>query len=730
MKKTLIFIAITVALFSLSFSGCTPLPTPGELIRPPAVKTSIDLQDNTASLEEIKRIAQQFLPSGASFLAPMQADEKIAENKEFVRAVDLNQDGRPEIVAGYRVSQGHAGVMVLQRKESWEKVWFEEGKGYALERVQPADITGDGQDELLVGWAIGASAGNGLDILAWREKSLQKIAGTAYHRLETEDLAGEYGKDGKQELAIWNKDTGDAFAVEVLRWNGLKLAPAEDAYLAYFPKVVEYYQEKIKKFPQARFYWYYLADALIKVKNYPEALLAIKKGMALESEFYPSKYSFQLLKGQVCLGLGHYQEALTVYQEITKLGQDLKPEQGYIPGKTFSSRGSTASLPLPYDLSFYMLAQAYYGSGEAYLGIGKKDLAKEHFQKALTWAPDWDKPQKALARLPLQEISEKIYDYWAGTKPEYFEAKWQNFKNWVKEQKLPGEKELTLFCLTAQGHQPADIPYLFFIDWGVEKGFTNTMQAHGIYWLENGRLKSQVFYSLDAASHGLDQSRAAWQARMALKIDAQGHRYPELGVVYDGAFGGSGSPRPVFYLWRLKESGWQVLWRSDESLKWRNSHGELNFVGLGLEEFTLKNDSWGVGDGKDEIFHESNPGPHRYFLDTWQRVNDHYELKEARTLPSAYNTLVELVYCLSTGKEKGAEKLVTSVSLLGQAKRYGLVQKPLGQRWSLTFKEALAEQTGPFTITSGPAAGVTVEFTQRNGQWLVGKIYRNKAGGK
>jgi hypothetical protein len=330
----------------------------------------------------------------------------------------------------------------------------------------------------------------------------------------------------------------------------------------------------------------------------------------------------------------------------------------------------------------------------------------------------------------LQEISEKIYDYWAGTKPEYFETKCQNFKNWAKEQKLPGEKELTLFCTKVQGHQPTGIPYLFLIDWGVEKGFTNTMQAHGIYWVENGRLKSQVLYSLDAASHGLDQSRAAWQARMALKVDAAGHRYPELGVVYDGAFGGSGTPRPVFYLWWLKESGWQVLWRSDESHKWRNSHGELNFIGPGLEEFTLKNDSWGVGDGKDEIFHESNPGPHRYFLDTWQRVNDRYELKEARTLPSAYNTLVELVYCLSTGREKEAEKLVTSAGLLGQAKRYGLVQKPLGQRWLLTFKEALAEQTGPFTITGGPAAGVTVEFTPRNGQWLVGKIYRNKAGGK
>jgi len=62
---------------------------------------------------------------------------------------------------------------------------------------------------------------------------------------------------------------------------------------------------------------------------------------------------------------------------------------------------------------------------------------------------------------------------------------------------------------------------------------------------------------------------------------------------------------------------------------------------------------------------------------------------------------------------------------LEQARKYGLVQNPVGQGWVLNLNDPRAEQTGPLMIKSGPAAGVTVEFIERDGQWLISKIYKN-----
>ncbi|MEW6425082.1 MAG: FG-GAP-like repeat-containing protein [Bacillota bacterium] len=728
-RKVLAFLLVAGSLLS---GGCAQFPTPGELIKPPAIKAAAAPGKAVFDAEELKQIAQQFLPAGAVFLtsAPAQPPEKTtpdAGSRELIQAADLNSDGRPEIIAGYRVSQGSVGVMVLQKKEQWTKVWQEEGKGYNLERLQLADVTGDGQDELLIGWTIGASAGNGLDILAWQGDGLKQIARTGYHRLEVADLAGEYGRDGRQELAAWVKDTGDAFSVEVLRWDGQKLAPAQDVEAAYFPRVVEYYQQKVKETPQVRVYCYYLADALARAKDYQGALAAVEKGMALNKNAYPNDDHFQLVKGRAYLGLRRYQDALAVYQELIgaiERGKDAIPEKPTrFPSRGFVSRGEQAAGVRGYLAR--LLAEAFWGAGEAYLGLGKPDLARASFERARDYRPDWDKPQKALLRLPLQQVAEEIYGYWANTGSEEFGAKLRNFGDWVKKQALPGGMKLALLYTPVEGNYPHEIAHILLVDWAAAEGPASGIQAHGIYWVENGQLKSQVFYSTDAFNHGLDVSRAAHQARMALKVGEDGREHPELGVVYDAAYGGSGSPQPVFYLWRLKDGRWQVVWRSDESRRWRNSHGELKFSGPGTEEFTLVSDSWLAADGKEKIFQESNPGPHRRFLDTWQRQGDRYELKEARTLPSAYNTLVELVYNLSIGREQEAAGLVAGAGVLEQARKYGLVQNPVGQGWVLDLNDPRAEQTGPLTLKSGPAAGVTVEFIQQDGQWLVSKIYKN-----
>ncbi|MQL51339.1 tetratricopeptide repeat protein [Desulfofundulus thermobenzoicus] len=404
MNRVLVVVLVAVGLL---LNGCAQFPTPGELIKPPVVKMEAASAEAAYSPAELKQIVMPFLPPGATLLADQQTDDKTSggKSRETIRVADLNGDGVTEIIAGYRISQGSVGVMVLQQREKWEKVWQEEGKGYNLERLQLADITGDGRDELLIGWTIGASAGDGLDIMSWQGDGLKRIATSGYHRLEVEDLAGEFGQDGKQELAVWVRDTGDAFWVNVLRWDGQKLAEAEDTYSAYFPRVVEYYRQRIKEGGplSPRFYWYYLADALVKVKDYQGALEAVEKGAALDNNGSPPDAHFLPVRGRALLGLQRYQEALTVYQslvgEITGV-KLLQPDR-------FSSRGEVTRDTFPARLPnpvMRMLGEAYWGIGEAYLGLGQREEAVASLQKAVDLVPDWDKPRNALDRLTLPTI--------------------------------------------------------------------------------------------------------------------------------------------------------------------------------------------------------------------------------------------------------------------------------------------------------------------------------------
>lgn len=700
-------VALSAGLF---LAGCGQPPAAGSLGAPSGEAevapggTPVNGATSAAMLEEYLRIAREFLPQGAALVAPQPLVAGKGGTTQPVLPADLDGDGNPELAIGYRLdpSTPVASLMVLRLDgDSWEQVWDKKGEGQGLERLQAVDITGDGRPELLVGWTIGASAGDDLSILTWREDTLAELTTTGYHRLEVADLATEYGRDGKAELAIWTKDTGDAFAVEVLRWDGTKLVPAANAYPAYFPQVVDYYEERVQKMPEAGAYWYYLADARLKAGDPQGALEAAEKDLALESP-YPEPARILLVQGRALLTLGRYQEAVATLT-------------GAMDGR---NRGTKEDLEQNRHLPFptRLMAEAYYYRGEAYLGLGDQVHAREDWTKARQMLPDWDQPQQALARLDLAAPAGVIATYWQGTTPETYPARLKGFSAWAAQQELPGEQKLSGHAVEAERGSPtsSDLPRVVLVDWTGEEG--TGYAAHSLIWWQGDAVKSQVLYSVDASAHGLDQSRAVIQARLVQGPEGA----PELGVVYDAAAGGSGSPQPVFYLWRLEGEKWRVVWRSDSGPgQWRNSHGTLVFTGPDLQEFTLQGDSWMVGDGKDEIFQEANPGPHRQFLDTWQWGEDSYRRVKAQPLPSAYNTLVELVYAMSTGNEEAARELVTDPSLIGQAKALGLVQKPLGQGWMLELDDPGVERGGPLRILDGPAAGVTVEFQEADGSYLV-----------
>lgn len=361
-KGTKVFVTIALA-GSLLVGCCASLPGLGDLITSPRSPQVASKDANTYTAEELAAIVQPLLPQGAHL-------EKLGQTEGGpcsadllpVQAVDLSGDGTPEIVAGYRVSQGSVGVLVLQKQGGdWVQVWQGDG-GYALDRLQTADITGDGDNELLIGGWIGASAGVGLEILSWNGEGLTTIAHTGYHRLDVEDMPGVNGRDGKAELATWSKDTGAVMMVEVWRWNGEKLVPAKDVYQSYYPKVVDYYQELAQENPQAAVVWYYLADAQLKAGDAEGAMTSAGKGM-LFSNSYPGPQRFALLHGQILCALGHHAEAAQQFGELIDNWE--KPQGQQAPSHLKR-----------------LMAEAYYGRGEARQALGDEVGARADRERA------------------------------------------------------------------------------------------------------------------------------------------------------------------------------------------------------------------------------------------------------------------------------------------------------------------------------------------------------------
>jgi hypothetical protein len=200
----------------------------------------------------------------------------------------------------------------------------------------------------------------------------------------------------------------------------------------------------------------------------------------------------------------------------------------------------------------------------------------------------------------------------------------------------------------------------------------------------------------------------------------------ELGVVYDATAYGSGSPTAHFALLRLDGDSWRVIWDVAQGDVWRGSHGRIEFPNGDLSELVVRSDDFSEGaDELSGVIFEANAGPHRGFIDTWERRGDKYVRESAETVPSAYATLVEFMYDLAHDDDNQAAELVADPSLVEKGRSVGLGDWK-GKGW------LIACPVGDCGIGSGPISfdprrsqgdpNAVISFVERNGQWLISDI--------
>ena len=138
-----------------------------------------------------------------------------------------------------------------------------------------------------------------------------------------------------------------------------------------------------------------------------------------------------------------------------------------------------------------------------------------------------------------------------------------------------------------------------------------------------------------------------------------------------------------------------------------------------MEKVAITSSSFGMRDERSQIFTEANPGPHRWFEDTWLRKGDVYSLASSRTLPSAYNTLVEFIYNLRHGDDERLLALVTDPALVARARDLRLNQLPNGTL--ILDLDPSLEQAGPLAF-DWEGQTVSFSFVQQGEDWLISAI--------
>ncbi|MGL5750785.1 MAG: hypothetical protein ACRCXT_09680 [Paraclostridium sp.] len=78
----------------------------------------------------------------------------------------------------------------------------------------------------------------------------------------------DFNNDGFYEIVLWSHDTGEAYIVNIYEYKDSNLIKTDEYNKLYYPKVLKYYEDLVKKNPNSSTYLYYLSKAQCVLSMY------------------------------------------------------------------------------------------------------------------------------------------------------------------------------------------------------------------------------------------------------------------------------------------------------------------------------------------------------------------------------------------------------------------------------------------------------------------------------
>lgn len=352
-----------VLILSFILCGCSIYSTPTSLIKPPKLSENIVKDTMNLSQEDIKLLAQKFIPDKAKML-----DEAKSPNKKNVFSIDVDGDVIKEIVVFFKEDESFKkGFMVLKNMgDKWTKIYEKSIESSAITFLQCVSVSDKDDMRLIVGYLISGHAGSEYFLYNFKDKNVSEFSlgrWNSFEVLNTPEIDKEKGFVFATQIYQASSD----YSSYVIRFDGRSFMPAEDFYNQYFRNTMIYYNDEIRKEKKNQLAWYYFIESQIKSGLYQEALSSISevfsvKDQAGEKILEVGYYKFLILKAQALNGLSHHIEAESILTNLLKVSLNSKDDFFYYEPKEVS------------------LSEIYYQLAIAYKGIGKMDEAKEFFK--------------------------------------------------------------------------------------------------------------------------------------------------------------------------------------------------------------------------------------------------------------------------------------------------------------------------------------------------------------
>ena len=368
---------------SLMLTGGCSASSPNALIVSPKILAS------QVKKEDINSIAKQFLPNKSKLVDV----SKIATGKPVIK-VDVDNDKKDEIIAFFDIPESfEKGFVVIKEKEGkWNKIYEYKGEGNKILNSEFIDIYGNGKKTLLFGNLISTHAGATYNLFTFNDDKINKVDLGTWNKMDILNTSLKNDKKGFV-FAGWSLYGPDkSYEIDLIRFDGEKVAYAKDLYPQYFKSVVKYYKDIMVKDSKDVAQWYFLADSQVKANMYNDALNSINKGIDANNDKNGtfkgfSDTEFYLLKAQSLNGLKKYDEAKTILEDaeskqLKKLEANKKDKDDKNNFIYMGDEKVLANIYLELATSYYKLKQddkgmQYY---QKYVDVIKNLERKEYFK--------------------------------------------------------------------------------------------------------------------------------------------------------------------------------------------------------------------------------------------------------------------------------------------------------------------------------------------------------------